>query len=107
MNSIYTQNQSKDKITSVNGQWLGSLTCFNNDDDTNDCVIKLTGLESMWYNHEECIDHPAGEEYPVGVNTEFRNLMVNRVADSVLERTGIDVRTFDNVIHASSSPAIK
>ena len=104
MNSIYTQNQSKDKITHVNGLWLGSLTCFNNDDSKSE-VINLTGLESMWYNHEENINHPEGEKVPLSVNVPHLKLMRERVADSVLNRTGINIKDFDNVIHASTSPA--
>tara|TARA_B100000927_G_scaffold240900_1_gene202273 strand:+ start:950 stop:1324 length:375 start_codon:yes stop_codon:yes gene_type:complete len=101
--SIYTQNQSKDKIVSVNGYWISTVTCFNENNDDS-VVIQLTGLESMWYNHEENIDHPEGSEYPTGVNTAHRNVMVQRVADSILNRTGIDIRDYDSVIHASTSP---
>jgi len=101
--SIYTQNQSKDKIVSVNGYWISTVTCFNENNDDS-VVIQLTGLESMWYNHEENIDHPEGSEYPTGVNTAHRNIMVQRVADSILNRTGIDIRDYDSVIHASTSP---
>ena len=106
MNNIYTQNQSKDKITSIPGRiWLSSLTCYNNDNDESE-VINLTSLESMWYNHEETINHPEGEDYPTEVNMPFKKLMNKRVAKSVLARTGIDVLKFDNIIHASSLPAI-
>ncbi len=103
MQSIYTQNQSKDKIVSVSGYWISTVTCYNenNDDSVN---IQLTGLEAMWYNHEENIDHPEGSEYPTGVNEPFRKLMVERVANSILSRTGIDIRSYDKVIHASTSP---
>ena len=101
--SIYKQNQSKDKIVSVNGYWISTVTCFNENNDDS-VVIQLTGLESMWYNHEENIDHPEGSEYPTGVNTAHRNVMVQRVADSILNRTGIDIRDYDSVIHASTSP---
>ena len=31
-------------------------------------------------------------------------LMRQRVVDSIIARTGIDIREFDNVIHASISP---
>lgn len=106
MNNIYTQNQSKDKITSVPGRfWLSSFTCSNANNDDSE-VIKLTALESMWYNHEENINHPEGSEYPVNINVPHMKLMRERVFDSVLARTGIDVRQFDNIIHASSLPAI-
>ena len=104
MNSIYTQNQSKDKITHVNGLWLGSLTCYNNNDNKSE-TINLTGLESMWYNHEENINHPAGSDNPQSVNVPHFKLMRDRVMDSVLNRTGINVRDFDNVIHANTLPA--
>ena len=103
MQNLNTQNQSKDKIVSVNGYWISTVTCFNENNDDS-VVIQLTGLESMWYNHEENIDHPEGSEYPTGVNTAHRNIMVQRVADSILNRTGIDIRDYDSVIHASTSP---
>ena len=104
MNRIYTKNQSKDKITSVPGYWISTVTCFNENSEDS-VVIQLTGLETMWYNHEENINHPEGEDYPTGVNHAHRIEMVNRVADSVLHRTGINIKDFDNVIHASTSPA--
>ena len=104
MNSIYTQNQSKDKITSVDGQWIQKVSCSNNNDGES-VTIQLTGLESMWYNHEENVNHPEGSEYPESINVPFMKLMRQRVVDSILHRTGIDIRTFDNVIHASISPA--
>ena len=103
MSNLNTTNQSKDKITSVNGYWISTVTCYNENNDDS-VVIQLTGLESMWYNHEENIDHPEGSEYPTGVNTAHRNIMVQRVADSILNRTGIDIRDYDSVIHASTSP---
>ena len=103
MNRIYTKNQSKDKITSVKGYWISTVTCFNENSEDS-VVIQLTGLETMWYNHEENINHPEGEDYPTGVNHAHRIEMVNRVADSVLERTGINIKDYDNVIHASTSP---
>jgi hypothetical protein len=99
---IYTKNQSKNKITHVNGMWLSSLTCINKDDSE---TIPLTGLEAMWYNHEECIDHPEGSDYPVGINEPFRKLMLDRIRLSVLDRTGIDIAQFEQVIHASTCPA--
>ena len=106
MHSIYTQNQSKDKITSVKGTWINTITCFNeNDGQGNGVTIQLTGLESMWYNHEENVDHPEGSEYPVSINVPFMKLMRERIANSILARTGIDIREYDNVIHASISPA--
>ena len=102
--SIYTQNQSKDKITSVNGYWINTVSCFNDNTDEKGVVIQLTGLESMWYNHEENVNHPEGSDYPVSINVPFMKLMRQRIVDSILHRTGIDIRTFDNVIHASTSP---
>lgn len=102
--SIYTKNQSKNKITSsYNGSiWWGSLTCINPD---NSETIPLTSLEEMWYSHPETIDHPKGSEYPVGINEPFRKLMIDRVRLSVLDRTGIDIAQFEQVIHASTHPA--
>jgi hypothetical protein len=103
MSNLNTNNQSKDKITTVNGLWIGSLTCYNaNDEDS--VNIQLTSLEEMWYGHEENIDHPEGSEYPVSINVPHMKVMRDRVFDSVLNRTGIDVRKFDSIIHASTSP---
>ena len=103
MQSIYTQNQSKDKIRSVNGYWISTVTCYNenNDDSVN---IQLTSLEAMWVNHEENVDHPEGSEYPVSVNVPHLKVMRDRVIDSVLNRTGIDIREFDSILHATTSP---
>lgn len=106
MHSIYTQNQSKDKIRSVNGFIINTITCFNtNDEQGSGVTIQLTGLESMWYNHEENVNHPEGSEYPESINVPFMKLMRERIANSVLARTGYDIRNYDNVIHASISPA--
>ena len=101
--SVYTQNQSKDKIVSIDGYSIGSFTCYNanNDDSAN---IQLTSLEEMWYGHEENIDHPEGSEYPVSINVPHMKVMRERVFDSVLNRTGIDIRDFDSIIHATTSP---
>ena len=104
MNSIYTTNQSKDKITSVNGYWINTVSCSNDNTDEPGVTIQLTGLESMWYNHEENVNHPEGSDYPESINVPFMKLMRQRIVDSILHRTGIDIRTFDNVIHASTSP---
>ena len=103
MTNLNTTNQSKDKIISVPGYHIGSFTCYNanNDDSVN---IQLTSLEEMWYGHEENIDHPEGSEYPVSINVPHMKVMRDRVADSVLNRTGIDIRDFDSIIHASTSP---
>ena len=99
---LYTQNQSKHKITNIPGATpFGSLTCINPD---NSEIIPLTSLEEMWYGHEETINHPAGSEYPLGVNEPFRKLMLDRVRLSVLDRTGIDIAQFEQIIHASSYP---
>ena len=103
MTNLNTKNQSKDKIISVPGYHIGSLTCYNaNDDDS--VNIQLTSLEEMWYSHEENVDHPEGSEFPVSINVPHMKVMRNRVIDSVLNRTGIDVRDFDSIIHASTSP---
>lgn len=101
--SIYTQNQSKDKLTGTEG-FIGSLTCYYND-DREGVSIQLTSLEEGWYSHEACIDHPEASEYPTGVNKPFMKLMAEKVAYSVLSRTGIDIRDYDGVIHASTFPA--
>ena len=103
MQNLNTKNQSKDKIVSIPGYHIGSLTCYNTNDD--DSVnIQLTSLEEMWYSHEENIDHPEGSEYPESINVPHMKVMRDRVIDSVLNRTGIDVRKFDSIIHASTSP---
>jgi len=100
--TLYTQNQSKNKITEIKGATpFGSLTCINPDDSE---IINLTSLEEMWYGHEETINHPAGSEYPLEVNEPFRKLMMDRVRLSVLDRTGIDIANFEQIIHASSYP---
>ena len=103
MNNLNTQNQSKDKITSVSGYSIGSFTCYNKDNDDS-ATIQLTSLEEMWYGHEENIDHPEGSEYPVSINVPHMKVMRDRVIDSVLNRTGIDIRKFDSIIHATTSP---
>ena len=100
--TLYTQNQSKNKITEIKGATpFGSLTCINPDDSE---IINLTSLEEMWYGHEETINHPAGSEYPLEVNEPFRKLMMDRVRLSVLDRTGIDIANFEQIIHASCYP---
>ena len=100
--TLYTQNQSKNKITNIPGATpFGSLTCINPD---NSEIINLTSLEEMWYGHEESINHPEGSEYPLSVNVPFLKLMRDRVRLSVLDRTGIDIANFEQIIHASSYP---
>jgi len=100
--NIYTKNQSESKLRGSEG-YIGSLTCYY-DDDRPGKNIQLTSLEEGWYSHEECVNHPEGEEYPLSVNVPFLKLMRERVADSVLNRTGININDFDGVIHASSHP---
>lgn len=102
MQNVNTTNQNPDKIVDSKFQMIGSLTCFN-DNNQDGVTIQLTSLEEMWYGHEENIDHPEGSEYPTGINEAHRNIMVQRVADSVFNRTGINIKDFDGVIHASSS----
>jgi hypothetical protein len=101
--NINTKNQSKDKIVSVSGYSISTVTCFNESNDKS-VNIQLTSLESMWYNHEEMIDHPEGSEYPTGVNEPFRKIMLERIANSILSRTGYDIRDYERVIHATCSP---
>ena len=105
MQNLITTNQSKDKIVSIPGYHIGSFTCYNkNEDDSKSVNIQLTSLEEMWYSHQENIDHPEGSEYPVSINVPHMKVMRDRVIDSVLNRTGIDIRKFDSIIHASTSP---
>lgn len=105
MKNLNTTKQSKDKIVSIPGYHIGSLTCYNaNDEDGESVNIQLTSLEEMWYAHEENIDHPEGSEYPVSINVPHMKVMRDRVIDSVFNRTGINVRDFDSIIHASTSP---
>ena len=104
MNSIYTTNQSKDKITSVNGYWINTVSCSNDNTDEPGVTIQLTGLESMWYNHEENVNHPEGSDNPVNINVPFMKLMRQRIVDSILQRTGINIKDYEHVIHASTSP---
>ena len=103
MQNLNTKNQSKDKIVSIPGYSIGSFTCYNADNDYS-ANIQLTSLEEMWYGHEENIDHPEGSEYPVSINVPHMKVMRDRVIDSVLNRTGIDIRDFDSIIHATTSP---
>ena len=103
MSNLNTQNQSKDKIHTISGYSIGSFTCYNKDNDDS-ATIQLTSLEEMWYGHEENIDHPEGSNYPTGINEAHRKVMLQRVVDSVLNRTGIDIRDFDKIIHATTSP---
>jgi predicted double-glycine peptidase len=102
MQNVNTTNQNPDKIVDSKFQMTGSLTCFN-DDNQDGIVIQLTSLEEMWYTHEENVDHPVGSEYPVSINVPHMKLMRDRVIDSVFNRTGINVKDYDGVIHASSS----
>ena len=105
MSNLNTQNQSKDKIVSIPGYHIGSFTCYNeNDKDSESVNIQLTSLEEMWYGHEENINHPEGSEYPVSINVPHLKVMRERVFDSVLNRTGIDVRDFDSILHATTAP---
>ena len=105
MSNLNTTNQSKDKIHTISGYSIGSFTCYNaNEDDGKSVNIQLTSLEEMWYGHEENIDHPEGSEYPVSVNVPHLKVMRDRVIDSVLNRTGIDIREFDSILHATTSP---
>ena len=103
MSNLNTQNQSKDKIHNIPGYSIGSFTCYNENDDES-VNIQLTSLEEMWYGHEENINHPEGSEYPESINVPHMKVMRDRVIDSVLNRTGIDIRKFDSIIHASTSP---
>ena len=103
MSNLNTQNQSKDKIHNIPGYSIGSFTCYNENDDES-VNIQLTSLEEMWYGHEENINHPEGSEYPESINVPHLKVMRERVFDSVLNRTGIDVRKFDSILHATTSP---
>ena len=94
MSNLNTTNQSKDKIHTIPGYSIGSFTCYNENED------------EMWYGHEENINHPEGSEYPVSVNVPHMKVMRDRVFDSVLNRTGIDVRKFDSILHATTKPGI-
>ena len=104
--SLNTKNQNPSKIVDSPYQMIGSLTCYYNDDKPG-VSIQLTSLEEMWYGHEENIDHPEDSNYPTGVNEPHLRVMTARVADSVLNRTGINIKDFDGVIHSSSSHANK
>ena len=105
MQNLNTKNQSPEKIHTIPGYSIGSFTCYNADAPAGEGVnIQLTALEEMWYGHEENIDHPEGSEYPVSINVPHMKIMRERVFDSIQDRTGIDVRAFDSIIHATSSP---
>jgi len=102
MKNLNTQNQSQAKITSTPGYSIGSFTCYNADDTA--VTVQLTSLEEMWYGHEENINHPEGSEYPLNINVPHMKIMRQRVFDSILARTGIDVASYDSILHASTSP---
>ena len=107
MQNLNTQNQNPNKIHTVPGYSIGSFTCYNAKDDEQGIPavnIQLTSLEEMWYGHEENIDHPADSEYPKSINVPHMKVMRDRVIDSVLNRTGIDIRKFDSILHATTSP---
>ena len=107
--NLNTINQNPNKIVDSKFSMIGSLTCYNRDEsgiagiDTN-VTIQLTSLEEMWYGHEENVDHPEGSEYPVSINVPHMKVMRDRVMDSVLNRTGVNIKDFDSIIHASTSP---
>jgi len=105
MQNLNTTNQHPEKIHVIPGYAIGSFTCYNeNEEDGKSVNIQLTSLEEMWYGHEENIDHPAHSEYPVSINVPHMKVMRDRVIDSVFNRTGIDIRKFDSIIHATTSP---
>jgi len=105
MQNLNTKNQNPDKIHTIPGYSIGSFTCYNADAPAGEGVnIQLTSLEEMWYGHEENIDHPVGSEYPVSINVPHMKVMRDRVIASVLNRTGIDIRDYDSIIHATTSP---
>jgi len=105
MQNLNTTNQNPDKIHTIPGYSIGSFTCYNADAPAGEGVnIQLTALEEMWYGHEENIDHPVGSEYPVSINVPHMKVMRDRVIASVLNRTGIDIRDYDSIIHATTSP---
>ena len=105
MQNLNTINQNPNKIVSVPGLAIGSLTCYYNDENKKGVNIQLTSLEEMWYTHEENVDHPVGSEYPVSINVPHMKVMRDRVMASVLARTGVDITQFDGVIHATTMPA--
>ena len=109
MQNLNTTNQNPEKIHTIPGYAIGSFTCYNRDEsgvagiDTN-VTIQLTSLEEMWYGHEENIDHPIGSEYTVSINVPHMKVMRDRVAASILNRTGIDITQYDSIIHATTHP---
>ena len=49
MSNLNTTNQSKDKITTVNGLWIGSLTCYNtNDEDSVNIPTYILRRNVVW-----------------------------------------------------------
>ena len=104
MQNVNTTNQNPDKIVDSKFQMIGSLTCFN-DNNQGGVTIQLTSLEEMWYGHEENVDHPEGFDYPQSVNVPHFKAMRERVFASVYNRTGINPADYSNIIHASTSPA--
>ena len=103
---MYNKEQSKDKIVESKTSGLSTMH-LTHIATSYPQAIELTALEAMWLGHEENIDHPEDSNYPTGVNEPHLRVMTARVEDSVLNRTGIDISTFDGVIHSSSSHANK
>jgi predicted double-glycine peptidase len=104
MQNLNTVNQNPNKIVSVDGYWVGSLTLIS-DKDLPSMSIQLTSLEEMWYGHEENINHPVDSEYPLSVNVPHFKAMRERVFASVYNRTGVNPADYSSILHATTSPA--
>ena len=67
--------------------------------------IPISSIEALWYGHEENIDQPLGQEYPVGMNKEHMKLMVLRVIDSINNRMESNYQISDISFASHSFPA--
>ena len=74
------------------------------DEDGIGVTIQLSSLEVIWYGLVEIFFHRVVSKYPVSINVPHMKVMRDRVIDSVFNRTGINIRDFDSIIHATTSP---
>lgn len=98
-NMFYQTQQDPSKI--VSSVRSGYTNLHMNDGES----IPMSSLEAMWFGHEENIDQPLGQEYPVGTNKEHYKLMVLRAIDSINNRMESNYQTSDISYASHSFPA--
>ncbi len=96
---FYQTQQDPSKIVSC--KQSGYTNLHMNDGES----IPMSSLEAMWLGHEENIDQPLGQEYPVGTNKEHYKLMVLRAIDSINNRMESNYQTSDISYVSHSFPA--